>query len=35
LVGIFCFAVFLKLKHDSLDSGLLWEAPRVRATVSL
>jgi hypothetical protein len=35
LVGIFCFAVFLKLKYDSLDSGLLWDIPTVRATGSL
>ena len=35
LMGILCFAVFLKLRHGSLDSGLLWDVPMVRETVSL
>ena len=35
LVGKLYLAVFLALRHGSLDSGLLWDVPMVRATVSL
>lgn len=35
LVGILCLTVFPKLKHGSLDGGLLWDVPMVRGMVSL